>query len=103
MLRLTLEIVPGGCELAKRTIGVMEIANVTDNFELADEYGDYEFNFTTEDIRVEDRFGKWPRKLGPWKLVQACLQLCHGMIPIDHSTREYNHGGIRKRKRKGFS
>lgn len=103
MLRLTLEIVPGGYEPSKRTIGVMEISNVTEDFELADAYGDYEFNFTTEDTRVENRFGKWPRKLGVWKLVQACLQLCHGMIPINHSTKEYNHGGIRKRKRKGLS
>jgi len=82
MLRLTLEIVPQGLETAKRTIGVMEISNVTDDFDLADELGDYEFSYTTETARHEGSLNRWPRELGAWPLVQACLRVCHGEIPI---------------------
>ena len=88
MLRLTLEIVPGGRESAKRTIGVMKIANVTDGFSLDDDLGDYEFNFTTETTRHEGKLGKWPRRLGAWKLVQTCLQVVHGECPL----KEHNDG-----------
>jgi len=102
MLRLTLEIVPKGLEEAKRTIGVMEIANVTDDFDLADPFGNYKFNFTTEETRVDGKIDEWPRKLSVWKLVQACLQMVQGPMPLDHFDRTYNHGGIRKRKKLGL-
>jgi len=82
MLRLTLEIVPKGLELAKRHIGVLEISNVTDDFDPADALGNYEFNFTTETTRHEGKLGKWPRCFGAWKLVQACLQVVHGESPL---------------------
>ncbi len=92
MLKLTLEIVPAGFELAKRTIGVMEITNVSDDFELTDDLGDYKFNFTTEMTRHDGQFSKWPRKLGAWKLVQACLRACHGEIPIKVSGQNKAEG-----------
>jgi hypothetical protein len=88
MLRLTLEIVPGGREDAKRTIGVMQIANVSDDFSVDDDLGDYEFSFTTETTKHTGKLGKWPRRLGAWKLVQTCLQVVHGKIPL----KEHDNG-----------
>ncbi len=82
MLRLTLEIVPKGLEHAKRHIGVMEISNVSEDFGLDDDTGDYEFNFTTETTEFRGTLGKWPRRFGVWKLVQACLQVVHGECPL---------------------
>jgi len=82
MLRLTLEIVPMGQEDHKRTIGVMKIANVSEDFSLDDDQGNYEFNFTTETTRHEGKLWKWPRRLGAWKLIQSCLQVIHGESPL---------------------
>jgi len=82
MLKLTLEIAPKGLELAKRHIGVMEISNVSDDFSINDDLGEYEFNFTTETTRHEGSLTRWPRERGVWRLVQACLRACHGEIPI---------------------
>jgi len=78
MLRLTLEIVPGGRKTMKRHIGVMKIANVTEGFDVNDDLGDYEYSFTTETKRHSGKISKWPRKLGAWRLVQACLQSYFG-------------------------
>ena len=82
MLRLTLEIVPGGRKTMKRSIGVMKIANVTDDFNVDDDLGDYEFSFTTETTKHNGAIRKWPRRLGAWKLVQTCLQVVHGECPL---------------------
>jgi hypothetical protein len=82
MLRLTLEIVPQGREIAKRTIGVMKIVNVTKGFDVDDDLGDYKFSFTTETTTHTGTLGKWPRRLGAWKLVQTCLQVIHGESPL---------------------
>ena len=82
MLKLTLEIVPKGLELAKRHIGTMEIENVSNDFSVDDDLGDYEFSFTTETTKHNGAIRKWPRRLGAWKLVQACLQVIHDEIPF---------------------
>jgi len=78
MLRLTLDIVPGGRKTIKRHLGVMKIANVTEGFDVDDDLGDYEFSFTTETTTLRGAIRRWPRKLGAWRLVQACLQAYFG-------------------------
>jgi hypothetical protein len=82
MLRLTLEIVPGGRKTLTRSIGVMKISNVSDDFDIDDDLGDYEFSFTTETTKHNGALRKWPRRLGAWKLVQACLQVIHRESPL---------------------
>jgi hypothetical protein len=92
MLRLTLEIVPGGFKPATREIGVMEIVNVTRDFDIDDNLGKYVFNFTSETTHHEGTIDKWPRRLGAWKLVQACLQVIHGESPLKEHDNEDDRG-----------
>lgn len=81
MLRVRLEIVPFGDEDRVREIGRLEIANVTAEGLVA--HGDYKVRFETDtrdglESEGEYHFGKWPRDLGAWRLVQAILRLVVG-------------------------
>jgi hypothetical protein len=72
MLRVTLEMVPFGVEAGKRTLGVMEIANVGGGLA----FGDY-----TVALRDESgahvgsaRVTRYTRRAGAWTLVRKAIK-----------------------------
>lgn len=75
MLRITIELLPGGDEERKCHVGTCEIANVGGDART----GKYRFRLTRGDRlgpnwRVGKVFG-FPRKvLGPWDLLYRCLR-----------------------------
>lgn len=73
MLRVTIEMIPAGDPTKKRTIRVMEIANMTDLSDLSD----YKITATGErssDKRVGTVRGHERRRWGPWKLVDKAIR-----------------------------
>ena len=69
MLRVTIELVPGGVEERTRTIEQMTIANISD---LADA-SDYDFAITDHGTVLFGRLKGHKRRDGAWKLVYAIL------------------------------
>ena len=77
MLRITVELVPRGQETRKRTLGVMEVANVGGT----STRGEYDYLMTEEEnldlgISARSRRGvvrDYLRHQSVWRLVQAVL------------------------------
>lgn len=85
-----MEMVPFGQEARQRTIGTLEIGNITADFMPDDDRGEYRAVLNTDRMqRTEVKFFNWPRRLGCWALLQAILQLIHKPIPIDYQKARY--------------
>jgi hypothetical protein len=73
MLRVTIELIPSGDLTKRRTIRVLEIANMTDLSDLSD------YKVTATGERSSDRRegvvrGHERRRWGPWKLVDKAIR-----------------------------
>lgn len=88
-----MEIVPYGQEDRKRTIGTMEIANITSGFSPWDDRGEYRATLVTDGIPQKDvKLFNWPRKRGCWALLHALLQVFHHRdepIEVDQQKGRY--------------
>ena len=73
MLRVTIELIPSGNPLKKRTIATMEISNMTDLADLSDYHvavaGERSSDKRTGIVRGHER-----RQWGPWRLVYKAIR-----------------------------
>jgi len=95
MLRVTLEMIPGGDEKLKSTLGIVEFDGVTESYSAPTRRMDWNARIAPE---TDDCFGycvvsDWPRgEFRDWDLLIALL-----LASMRHSYRERFYAALRER------
>lgn len=93
MLRITIELVPGGQESGARVIGRGYIANISDLRDLSDYALKFEEISWQGSVRgpYAGTLTKWPRNdRGAWEIVCAALNMVIPSTPASRKTRSRN-------------